>query len=217
MPYTGEGKVDARSRCPRPWSALSVTLGPKSSAPLILVTIHLEKEPMASIEWDLLKGRSVLITGGASGLGEATTRKFHQHGAYVTIADVQDELGQKLTKELGDRATFVHCDTTDWDQSAAAFKHAAKFAPENTIDVVVLFAGVDGERRGESNRLPVLHALDKHATTTVVDPITFAVSNCQSSELYSSPQCCFSTLLQRSDGSFKVIVELGTLDQRWST
>jgi NAD(P)-dependent dehydrogenase (short-subunit alcohol dehydrogenase family) len=106
---------------------------------------------MAPIEWDLLKDRSVLITGGASGLGEATTRKFHSHGAYVTIADVQDDLGKKLTDELGERTSFVHCDTTDWDSSAAAFKHAANFAPSKTIDVVVLFAGVDGERRGMSN------------------------------------------------------------------
>ena len=103
---------------------------------------------MSPIEWDLLKDRSVLITGGASGLGEATTRKFHSHGAYVTIADLQDEAGQKLAQELGDRATFVHCDTTDWVSSAAAFKHAATFAPSKTIDIVIPFAGLDGERRG---------------------------------------------------------------------
>jgi 5'-hydroxyaverantin dehydrogenase len=102
---------------------------------------------MSDINWDLLKDRSVLITGGASGLGEATTRKFHQHGAYVTVADVQD--GRTLTDELGDRTTYVQCDTINWDQLAAAFKHAASFAPSKTIDVVVLFAGVDGERRGE--------------------------------------------------------------------
>lgn len=103
---------------------------------------------MAETNYDLLKDRSVIITGGASGLGEATARKFYQLGAYITIADLQDELGQKLTKDLGERATFVHCDTTDWESSAAAFKHAATFAPSKTIDVAVLFAGLDGERRG---------------------------------------------------------------------
>lgn len=103
---------------------------------------------MSTIDWDLLKDRSVLITGGASGLGEATTRKFHSHGAYVTIADLQDDAGEKLTAELGERTTFVHCDTTDWESSAAAFKHAAHFAPSKTIDVVIPFAGLDGERRG---------------------------------------------------------------------
>ena len=103
---------------------------------------------MSSIDWDLLKDRSVLITGGVSGLGEATARKFYNHGAYLTLADLQDDLGDKLTQELGERATFVHCDTTDWESSASAFKHAANFAPSKTIDVVILFAGTDGERRG---------------------------------------------------------------------
>ena len=103
---------------------------------------------MSSTNWDLLKDRSVIITGGASGLGDATARKFHKHGAHITIADMNDDLGQKLTKELGDRTTFVRCDTTDWESSAAAFKHAANFSPSKTIDVAILFAGTDGERRG---------------------------------------------------------------------
>lgn len=81
-------------------------------------------------------------------MGEATARKFYEHGAYVTLADLQDEQGQKIAKELGERATFVHCDTTDWTSSAAAFQHAVNFAPSKTIDIAILFAGVDGERRG---------------------------------------------------------------------
>lgn len=103
---------------------------------------------MTSINWDALKDRSVIITGGASGLGETTARKFVKHGAYITIADQNEELGQKLVKELGERTTFVRCDTTDWESSAAAFQHAANFPPSKSIDVAILFAGVDGERRG---------------------------------------------------------------------
>lgn len=100
------------------------------------------------IDWHLLKDRSVIITGGASGLGEATARKFYQYGAYITLADLQEDAGQRIAQDLGPRATFVKCNTTDWESSAAAFKHAAEFAPSKTIDVAVLFAGVDGERRG---------------------------------------------------------------------
>ena len=102
---------------------------------------------MPSIDWNLLQGRSVLLTGGASGLGAATARKFHQHGAYITIADLQTEAGEQLSKELGERTTFVYCDVTDWASTAAAFRHAANFAPSKTIDVVVPFAGVGGEQR----------------------------------------------------------------------
>lgn len=55
-----------------------------------------------------------MITGGASGIGESTARLFLKHGAKVLIADVQDELGQSLCKELGtpDIVTYIHCDVT---------------------------------------------------------------------------------------------------------
>lgn len=129
------------------------------------IVISIENAEMSSIDWDVLKQRSVLITGGASGLGEATARKFHAHGAYITIADLQQDAGKKLVDELGERATFVRCDTTDWESSAAAFKHAANFAPSKTIDIVIPFAGLDGERRGLVDLV-----LDQPAPTLDGDP-----------------------------------------------
>lgn len=119
-----------------------------SDFPFLEATLIQSGARMSATDLNLLRDRSVLITGGASGLGEATTRKFHSHGAYVTIADLQEAAGQQLVQELGDRVTFVRCDTTDWESSAAAFKHAATFAPSKTIDIVIPFAGLDGERRG---------------------------------------------------------------------
>lgn len=102
---------------------------------------------MDDIDWNSVRGRSVLITGGASGLGEATATCFAQHGAYVTIADISTEQGQQLAEKLGETVTFVHCDTTDWASSVAAFKHCAQFGPFKTIDIVVLFAGLGGEQK----------------------------------------------------------------------
>jgi 5'-hydroxyaverantin dehydrogenase len=104
-----------------------------------------------SIDYAQLKDRSVIITGGASGLGEATTKLFAEHGAYVTIADMDVGMGEKLTLDLtakGQKVTFVECDTTDWSASVHAFKHAIKFSPEGTLDVAILFAGTDGARTG---------------------------------------------------------------------
>ncbi|CZT24754.1 uncharacterized protein RCC_10482 [Ramularia collo-cygni] len=115
-----------------------------------------------TFDWDRLQNRSVIITGGASGLGAATATKFVQHGAYVTIADMSEEDGDKLATQLGSRATFVECNTAEWNSSAAAFRHAAEFAPSKTIDVVVLFAGVGGENKSlvdivlEENPIPSL-------------------------------------------------------------
>jgi 3-hydroxyacyl-CoA dehydrogenase/3-hydroxy-2-methylbutyryl-CoA dehydrogenase len=56
-----------------------------------------------------------LIAGGASGLGEAVTRKLHGAGARVVIADLNEQLGQALAAELGARAQFVRTDVSDPD------------------------------------------------------------------------------------------------------
>lgn len=122
---------------------------------------------MASdIDWDQLQDRSIIITGGASGLGAATASKFVQHGGYVTIADMSDEDGRRLVEKLGDRATFVKCNTSDWNSSAATFKHAAEFAPSKTIDIVVLFAGVGGE-----NKSLIDIILEDEPVPSLIDPL----------------------------------------------
>ena len=51
-----------------------------------------------------LHGAGALISGGASGLGEATTRRLHAAGAAIVIADLNAEKGKALAAELGDRA-----------------------------------------------------------------------------------------------------------------
>ena len=54
----------------------------------------------------------IAITGAASGLGEATARLMHAEGGFVVLADIQDERGQQIADELGDRARYVRCDVT---------------------------------------------------------------------------------------------------------
>ena len=54
-----------------------------------------------------LDGKVAVVTGGASGIGEATVRQFVEEGAKVVIADMQQERGQNLADELGDAAVFV--------------------------------------------------------------------------------------------------------------
>ncbi|KAL6720037.1 hypothetical protein ACLMJK_001958 [Lecanora helva] len=107
-------------------------------------------ETKCGLDLSALKGKSVLITGGASGLGLATTRAFAAAGAFVTIADVQstEEIGAKLVEDFkskGGYVTYVHCDTTDFASQVTAFKHAIQFAPSKSLDVVALFAGVTAE------------------------------------------------------------------------
>src|SRR5687768_8335258 len=66
-----------------------------------------------------LSGSTFLITGGGSGLGEATARRFTAGGARVAIADVSPR-GADVAKELGDSALYVQTDATREESVAAA-------------------------------------------------------------------------------------------------
>ncbi len=57
--------------------------------------------------------KTFLISGGASGLGEATARALSAAGANVVLADLNQERGEALAAELGDGARFVATDVTD--------------------------------------------------------------------------------------------------------
>ena len=59
-----------------------------------------------------VSGKVVVVTGAASGLGEATARLMHDEGATVLLTDIQDTRGQRVADELGDRSRYLHCDVT---------------------------------------------------------------------------------------------------------
>jgi|SRR5580704_1005075 3-hydroxyacyl-CoA dehydrogenase/3-hydroxy-2-methylbutyryl-CoA dehydrogenase len=72
-----------------------------------------------------IEGSGALVAGGASGLGAATVRRLVAGGAHVVIADLDEDLGRALARELGDRATFVATNVTDEAAVAAAARAAA--------------------------------------------------------------------------------------------
>ena len=73
-----------------------------------------------------LRGKTFIVTGGASGLGEATTRELVSNNAQVIIADLNEEKGQALVDELGEAVRFVRCDVTSSDQVQQAVETAEK-------------------------------------------------------------------------------------------
>ncbi|MFK4105213.1 SDR family NAD(P)-dependent oxidoreductase [Streptomyces sp. NPDC019531] len=74
-----------------------------------------------------IAGSSALVVGGAGGLGEATVRRLHGAGASVVVADLADEKGRALEKELGVR--YVRTDATDEDDVRAAVGEAESLGP----------------------------------------------------------------------------------------
>ena len=89
-----------------------------------------------------IEGKVAVVTGGASGLGEATVRKFVAEGARVVIADLQDGPGNALAAEIGDSTVFVQTDVTREEDVAGAVDAAvARFG---RLDVMFNNAGIVG-------------------------------------------------------------------------
>jgi len=73
-----------------------------------------------------LDNKVAVITGGSSGIGKGSVRTFVEEGAKVVIADIMDDHGQALAKELGDDAVYIHTDVTIEDQVKAAIQMATE-------------------------------------------------------------------------------------------
>ncbi|KAK0110974.1 hypothetical protein ONS95_001355 [Cadophora gregata] len=90
-----------------------------------------------------VSGKTIIITGGASGFGEGFARHWAAHGAMVIIADISN--GQPLAEEIrkaGGTAHYVRCDVTNWQSQVDMFREAVKLSPRGTIDAVVCNAGI---------------------------------------------------------------------------
>ena len=119
-----------------------------------------------------LEDAGAIVAGGASGLGEATARALHEHGAAVVIADLNAEKGEALAAELGERATFVRCDVTDEGEVEGAVVEAAQ--SDRALRVSVCCAGVGWAERTASKRGP--HQLQPFETVVRINLIgTFNV------------------------------------------
>lgn len=89
-----------------------------------------------------LAGRAAVVTGGASGLGEATARLMVAEGAQVLLADIQDDRGTAAAQAIGGAASYRHCDVTSEDEVAALVDAAVdRFG---RLDVMVNNAGIIG-------------------------------------------------------------------------
>ncbi|WP_301110014.1 3-hydroxyacyl-CoA dehydrogenase [Sporosarcina sp.] len=93
---------------------------------------------------------SAVITGGASGLGEATARKIVAAGGKVTILDLQEDKGMNLAEELGENASFVKTDVTNTESVQSALDHAVNTF--GTINVAVNCAGIGVAEKTYSSR-----------------------------------------------------------------
>ncbi|MCH7788361.1 MAG: SDR family NAD(P)-dependent oxidoreductase [Acidobacteria bacterium] len=89
-----------------------------------------------------LEGSSAIVTGAASGIGEATARQISDLGSRVVVADLNEERGASVASEIG--GLFVRCDVTSEDDGAAAVAAASEMGP---LRVLVNSAGLGNPGR----------------------------------------------------------------------
>jgi len=102
----------------------------------------------------IIDGCSAIVTGGASGLGNATARALIAAGARVIVLDLPSSEGEKAATALGPTARFVAADVADEDQVRAAVDQAAELGP---LRIVVNCAGIatPGKVLGREGVLPL--------------------------------------------------------------
>ncbi|MEV5835609.1 3-oxoacyl-ACP reductase FabG [Nocardia sp. NPDC052112] len=88
----------------------------------------------------LLSGKTAVVTGAAGGIGLAIAQLFHEHGAAVVLADLNQEGVQAAAEPLGGRAIGTGCDVTDEDSVQALVDETVRWA--GGLDVFVNNAGV---------------------------------------------------------------------------
>jgi NAD(P)-dependent dehydrogenase (short-subunit alcohol dehydrogenase family) len=103
-----------------------------------------QRDPQYAI-YPSLKGRKVLITGGATGIGEALVMGFAAQGARVAFLDIQDQPAAQLAERIALnghlKPVFLHCDMTDLDQVQSSV--ATVIESFEGLDVLVNNAGND--------------------------------------------------------------------------
>jgi NAD(P)-dependent dehydrogenase (short-subunit alcohol dehydrogenase family) len=104
-----------------------------------------------------ISGASAIVTGGASGLGEATARLLAEKGARVVVADLQDDKGEAVAKAL--EGIFAHTDVTSEEDVIAAIEAAKELGP---LRVLVNCAGIGWPQRtiGKDGQYSSAHGLD---------------------------------------------------------
>ena len=104
-----------------------------------------------------IQDRVAVITGGCSGIGLATVRRFVEEGAKVVIGDIDDQRGHEVVGQLGgtDIATYVHVDVTDKEQVDALFQTAKD--TYGSVDIAFNNAGISPPEDDSILDLSLIH------------------------------------------------------------
>ena len=111
-----------------------------------------------------IQGKVFIVTGGASGLGEGTARMLAAHGAHVVVADMQQERGKTVAREIG--GSFVQCDVSQESDAKAV---VAKAVAQGKLVGLVNCAGIaPAEKTVGKNGAHALSIFSKTITVNLI-------------------------------------------------
>jgi 3-hydroxyacyl-CoA dehydrogenase/3-hydroxy-2-methylbutyryl-CoA dehydrogenase len=143
-----------------------------------------------------VSGKTAVITGGASGLGEAAARHLYSLGANIVIADLNDERGQQLKSELGHKAIYVKTDVSSSEASRALGQAAVdKFG---AVHILVNSAGIGTIARIIGKKGP----MDVNIFKKTIDVNLIGTFNCMSKKVkrQENEYSCLFTYLYKKGG-----------------
>jgi NAD(P)-dependent dehydrogenase (short-subunit alcohol dehydrogenase family) len=109
-----------------------------------LINFKMKSITLTNAHFGELKGKTIIVTGAAAGIGAATARVYHSHGANVVLADLEEmrSSAETVVACLSEpaRATFIPVNIVDWGEMTMLFRSTKeKFG---SVDVVVANAGI---------------------------------------------------------------------------
>src|SRR5215469_10880910 len=137
----------------RPNFADGTILGPAPDTLLAKGQMPESNQPIAAMfaSYPSLRGRAVLVTGGATGIGSSIVTHFARQGARVAFFDVQDEPAHQLIESVKAESdtppVFLHCDLTNIEELQSSMERA--IAILGGVDVMVNNAGNDRRHKIE--------------------------------------------------------------------
>lgn len=93
------------------------------------------------VEYSTLSGRTAIVTGGASGIGQGIVQALNSHGALVAVLDLSWPSDSQTQKEDSEKVRFFECDVSSWDSLLATFNKVLLWSGDR-LDIVVMSAGV---------------------------------------------------------------------------
>ena len=152
-----------------------------------------------------LNGISAIVTGGASGLGEATVRQLAARGAKVVVVDMNPEKGEAVAKDVG--GVFAQADVTNTDEVIAAVEAAKELGP---LRALVTAAGIGWATRTIGRDGKYESAFDLDVFRKVLEVNLVGTFNCV--RLAATAMSTTDPLADNEKGSIVTVASVAAFD-----